>query len=234
MPDRLERLIKLVYKQWRAGYRKTQDSHPDEEDIACFLEGRLTKEENDKIKEHLIICDRCAEAVSIQLRLKTAETKELPAELMARVKNLVIPEDKTSVLEILLRIKERMLEVVNTTGDVLVGNELVPAPVLRSRKIKDFKDEITILRDFKDIRVEVKIENKQGRTFNLTVAIKEKETQKVIKDLRVTLLKEEREMESYLADSGKVTFENVLLGKYIVEVSNLENKLASILIDIKT
>ena len=44
-------------------------------------------------------------------------------------------------------------------------------------EIKDFKDEIIILKDFKDVRVEAKIENKGGRAFSLTVAAKEKKTQ---------------------------------------------------------
>ena len=154
--------------------------------------------------------------------------------MLKYVKNLVRPEDKPPILEIILKLKEKALELLNTTGDILVGQELVPAPVLRSRQMKDFKDEVTILKDFKDIRVEVKIENKHGEFFNVTVMVKEKETQKVIKDLRVCLLKDELELESYLNDAGKVTFEHILLGKYTVEISTLENKLASILLDIKT
>jgi hypothetical protein len=66
------------------------------------------------------------------------------------------------------------------------------------------------------------------------VLVKEKESQKVIKDLRVTLLREDLELESYLNDFGKVVFENVLLGKYTVEISTLESKLASVLLEIKT
>jgi hypothetical protein len=55
----------------------------------------------------------------------------------------------------------------------------------------------------------------------------------LIKDLRVTLIRDDTELESYLSDSGKVVFEHVLLGKYMVEISNIENKLAMIEIDIK-
>ena len=114
-----------------------------------------------------------------------------------------------------------------------MGREFLPAPILRSRNIKEFKDEVTILKDFKDIRVELKLENKGRQAFDLTVIVKEKETQKTIKDLRVTLLKQDLELESYLNDSGKVIFENILLGRYTVEILKLEAKLAAILIDIK-
>jgi hypothetical protein len=92
---------------------------------------------------------------------------------------------------------------------------------------------VTILKDFKDIRVEVKLENKGGQAFDLTVLVKDKQTHCVIKDLRVTLLKDDLELESYLTDSKKVIFEHVLAGRYTVEISNIETKIASIVLDIK-
>jgi hypothetical protein len=233
MPEKLEKLIKLVYKIWKAKAAQPQGPHPDEETLVCFLENKLSGQEYARIKAHLVSCDRCSEIVATQLKLNTIEIKELPQGLLTRVKELVRQEDKISVLEIYLKLKEKVLEILNTTGDVLVGQELVPAPILRSRKIKDFKDEVTILKDFKDIRVEVKIENKLGRSFSLMVVVKEKASQRIMKDLRVTLVKDDLELESYLTDSGKVTFEHVLLGKYTVEISTVESNLASILLDIK-
>ncbi len=233
MLDNLEKLIRAVYKIWKTNQPAAKEPHPDEETIACFLENKLSAQESDHIKAHLISCDTCAEVIAVQLKLKAIETKEIPEAVLIRVKNLVVTEDKASILEIFLRLKEKALELLHTSGDVLVGQELVPAPILRSRQIKDFRDEVTILKDFQNIRVEVKIENKLGRSFSLTVVVKEKATQRVMKDLRVTLIKDDLEFESYLSDSGKVTFEHVLLGKYTVEISTVENKLASILLDIK-
>lgn len=234
MEERVDKLIRAIYKRWKAGQPGIQEAHPDEETLACFLDNRLSREESEGIKAHLIACDSCAELIAIQLRLKTVEPKKVPEELLNRVKGLVKAEDKISLLEIFLRLKEKTLEIINTTGDVLLGQELVPAPILRSRQIKDFKDEVTILKDFKDIRVEVKIENRQGEAFDVKIMVKEKDTQRIIKDLRVTLLKDEVELESYLTTSGKVIFEHILLGKYIIEISTIEDKIASILLDIKT
>lgn len=234
MRDKLEKLIKAVYKRWKADNPKVDQLHPDEETIACFLEDRLSQAENERMKEHLINCNSCAEIVAIQMKLETTETKQISEGLLNWAKDLVKVKDSISVLEIFLKLKEQVVEILNTTGDVLVGQEFLPAPVLRSRSIKDFKDEVIILKDFKDIRVEVKIENKQGKTFSLTVIVKEKDTQRIMKDLRVTLIKDDLELESYLTDSGKVTFEHILLGKYTVEISTVENKIASILLDIKT
>lgn len=233
MSERLQKLIKLVYKKWKADQAPAGGPHPDEETMVGFLEHRLPKEDSERLKLHLVTCDSCAEIIVSQMRLGPDKALEVPRELLARVKGLVGQEEKISVLEICLMLKEKVLEILSTTGDVLVGQELVPAPVLRSRQIKDFKDEVTVLKDFQNIRVEAKIENKLGAAFSLTVIVKEKTTQKIMKDLRVTLIKDDLELESYLNSSGRVTFEHVALGKYTVEISTLEDKLASVLLDIR-
>jgi len=233
MPNRIEKLIKAAYKEWKSGHLKAHNLHPDEETWACFLEGKLSQEEGEGLEAHLLSCDSCAEAFAVQIRLKPIVLKDVPRKLLQRMKDLVPQEAGVPVLEIFLKLKEKALEILETSGDVLVGQEFVPARVLRSRRIKDFKDEVTILKDFKDIRVELKLENKAGEAFDLIVLVKDKQSQSVVKDLRITLLKGDLELESYLTTCDKVIFEHVLTGKYTVEISTLENKIASILLDIK-
>ncbi|MFH1888483.1 MAG: hypothetical protein ABH806_00165 [Candidatus Omnitrophota bacterium] len=233
MPDTLERLIRIVYKKWKQAHRLTQESHPDEEAWVCFFDGRLSAQEDERIKEHLISCEFCSEIVAAVARSEPVPVKTLPKDLAERAKDLVVSQERFSVAEIIILLKEKMLEILSITGDVLVGEEFVPAPVLRSRKIKEFKDEITILKDFKDIRVEVKIQNKLGQSFDLFVFVKDKQSHRIIKDLRITLLKGDLELESYLTASDKVIFEHVLAGKYTVEISNADNKIASVLLDIR-
>ncbi|OGX17672.1 MAG: hypothetical protein A3K83_03155 [Omnitrophica WOR_2 bacterium RBG_13_44_8b] len=233
MQEGLEKLIKFVYKKWQHDAVNAGSAHPDEQELACFLERKLPEEESTKIKQHLLECDSCLEAFVLSFRLKDVKLREVPEELLSRARQLWEFKEAPSPLEIALKLKERLLEILNVTGDVLVGQELVPAPVLRSRSIKDFKDEVTILKDFKDIRVEVKVENKGAKNFNLGILVKQKDTQAILKDLRVTLLKDDLELESYVTDSGSATFEHVLLGKYRIEISSIEDKLASVLLDIK-
>jgi hypothetical protein len=233
MSDKLEDLIKDVYKEWKSQQPDRGGQHPDEETFVSFLENKLAPEEDEQVKTHFISCDRCAQVLALCIKLNVLEEKELPQGLLERVKNLVSSQIGSYILDIILKLKEKTLEIINTTGDVLVGQELVPAAVLRSRQVKDFKDEVTIFKDFQDIRVEIKIENRRAQAFNLTVVAREKQTQNIIKDLRVTLLKDDLELESYLSDSGGVVFEHVLLGKYTIEITTVSEKLAAILLDIK-
>jgi hypothetical protein len=48
------------------------------------------------------------------------------------------------------------------------------------------------------------------------------------------LIKEGLELESYISDSGRVVFENVLIGRYTVEISSPSKNMAAILLDIRS
>lgn len=222
-------LIRQVYKRWKRA--QPAQAHPDEEDLACFAQGLLNEEEAARIKAHLTVCDDCAQAYALHLLIQDAPPAEVPPGLLVRVE-LAAGDDGKALWQIVLRFIGGAIEIVNAAGDILVGQELVPMPVLRSRSIKEFKDEVTIFKEFKDIRVEVRIVNKQGGSFDLSVSARNKQSNQVIKDLRVTLFKGELELESYLAEAGCVVFEHVLLGKYTVELRD-DTKFATIILDIK-
>ena len=232
MSKDLEGLIRSVYRGWKKRHLKAQEAHPDEEVVASFLEGKLSLKESAELKTHLTYCAICAEAVGLGLTYVTAPNNDIPAGLINFAKEKMGVKD-TPVLEILLRLKEKALEVISASGDILLGQELAPAAVWRSRNRSEFKDEVVILKDFKDIRVQIRIENKAGKYFNVNIQVTNKETKALIKDLRVTLFKEDTELESYLNDLGEVTFEHVLLGKYKIEVADLGGNLASVLLDVR-
>ncbi|MFA5275625.1 MAG: hypothetical protein WC417_01870 [Candidatus Omnitrophota bacterium] len=232
MPENIENLIRIIYKNWKVKPGAASGAHPDEEVLAAFLEGKLPEEEGESLKAHLLSCNLCIESLIISLT-EAQDRGAVPQELLDKVRNTFFAQESAPLLEIALKLKDRFLELLNSTGDILVGQELLPAPVLRSRSIGDFKDEVTIFKDFKEIRVEVKVENKGGKHFNLHITASEKLTQKIIKNLRVTLMSEECELESYLTDSGSVIFEHVMLGKYKLAIASLDHNLASILLDIK-
>jgi len=233
MAEKNEEFIKSVYQGWKTAQPPPQSGHPDEETLACFVEGRLGAKEAEPLKAHLISCPDCAQALALSIEAAGAAEKELPQGLMEQLKDLLPAQGSLSLLEVVLQFKDKTIEVINTTGAVLFGQELVPAALLRARQIKEFKDEIIILKDFKDISVEIRIENKSGREFDLRFLAKERQSKNTLKDLRVTLIKDGVELESYLTDSGRVVFEHVLLGKYKIEISSLDGRLAAVMLDIR-
>ena len=226
-----EKIIRVIYRQGKCGLRLVNDEHPDEETLASFLEDRLAQADGELIQEHLLKCDICAEYLSTQIKIEPHLSKEVPAALLEKVRKMIGGDVKDNIFDIFLRLKEKTLEIIQTSGDVLVGQELIPAPVLRSRQINEFKEEVSILKDLQEIRVLVKVESKGGKIFNLTVNIKDKQGKNINKVLRITLIKGEVELESYVSDTGSSVFENIPPGNYAVELTQ-EAQLVAV-IDLK-
>lgn len=231
MSDKFEALIKEAYRRNKKQLPLAGE-HPDEEDLACFLDGSLTVQMSDKIKEHLMSCDSCAEIMALSIAAVEEESLDVPQSLINRIKEMLALKGKPT-FEIFLRLGNGIFELINATGDILMGQELIPAPVLRSRNIKDFKEEVIILKDLLEGRIEARVESKGGKSFDVTVKVTHKDDQSGIKGLRVTLIKDDLELESYLSDSGIFTFEHLKLGGYTLEVFNAKERLALIVLDVK-
>lgn len=232
MADYLEKITRIIYRDWKRSRSFKAKAHPSEEDLVCFLEGKFSVQDKETIQKHLLSCDICAEYLSAQLKIQPNLTLDVPGQLLEKVKKLLGQGNAENLLEIFLKLKDKAMEIIQTTGDVLVGQELVPAPVLRSRKIDEFKEEVSILKDLRQIRILAKIQNKDTKSFNLTITVKDKKSQKASRGLRITLIKGGVELESYITDSsGSSFFENILPGNYSVEVSREDQKEA--VIDLK-
>jgi hypothetical protein len=245
-----EKIVRFIYRQ-RKGFRKIASlEHPDEESLACFAEAKLKPQEMELIQKHLFSCDLCAEYLSTQLKIEAHLSQEVPFALLDKVKKIISGDVRGNLFEIFIKLKNKALEIIQTSGDVLVGQELIPAPVLRSRQINEFKEEVSILKDLREIRVMAKIQNKNTNSFDLTITVKDKwprghglasngQSHKpqgvglALQDLRVTLIRDKVELESYITDSGNGLFENIPPGDYTVEITQEGRKVAVIDLKVK-
>lgn len=233
MQNKIEQIIARVYKTWRQKFPRAGESCPDEETLASFFEGRLAQEESQRLKNHIIGCDRCSELIVFL----SQEVKEIPVpeELINRAKNMILNQEKakTTFLEIILGFKEKVIDLIKTSGDILFGQEFASLPVLRSRNIKDFGQEVIIVKDLGNIKTEIEIENKTNYHAKITVKLSDINTGKPTEGLRITLIRAKQEIESYITESGKTVFDNVPADKYSVEISSPELIIGKILLEIK-
>lgn len=231
MPENISRLLRAFYKK-NGSCLPTQQDHPDEEMLASYFEGKLPAEKLSRISEHLAGCALCAELFLVQARVAGGRNYPVSARLVSRLKNIAgLPDN--SALEIILKSAEKVFELLYTNGKVLLGQELIPMPGLRSRNIKDFRDTVSIVKDIDNIRIEIKIDSCAKGYVNITAGAKNKKTAKLLKDYRISLIQSDAELESYVIDKTAVTFEHVLLGKYSLEISSEDSKLANVSVDIK-
>jgi hypothetical protein len=104
---------------------------------------------------------------------------------------------------------------------------------LRGRDIREFKSEVVILKDFQDSRIEVKVQGRQGEGFNLAIYARDKESQRPLRNVRVTLYTGELEFESKVSEDGRVVFEHVSAGPHSIEVMGFKKKLAWISLEVR-
>jgi hypothetical protein len=222
----------MAFEDWKKD-QKGQAKHPGEEDIACFLEGKLDVHDSAILKEHLITCDACAELLAADLRAFPAEEMPVPEDLLERARGMLVKHKGISALDIIVKARDPGWEIISTTGDVLFGQELIPAAVLRSRNIQEFKDEVVVLKDFVQSIVEVRLQHAAGAGFNVSVAVKDRKSQKVHTDSRITLSKEGVELESKISDTGRVVFEHVEPAVYSIDVEGPREKIAVVCLEVR-
>lgn len=229
---KLEGSIRSVYRSWKQQHLLNED-HPEEEIMAGFLERRLSDEEARSVKEHILHCERCSEIVSVSIGLGTCVLQQAPAELLTRAKGVPAFMRVSQLLEVVLRLRKKALEVMSCSGDLLVGQELIPAALLRSRSMNELQDEVTVLKDYEKVRIQVRIERQEPGACRVSLTVTCKQSHKCVRDIRITLMKENVELESYLAQNGSAVFEQVPPGEFVIEVSSLEEKLGAVLLEIR-
>ena len=228
----MENIVKEVYRAWKQ-LHPASTPHPGEEVFAAFLEGRLSAEASAKIKEHIVSCEACSLCLAAEFSSRLAASEELPLGLAEKARSQLSRHLGQYSLVVSLRARDDCLQLLNSTGDVLVGQEFVPAAVFRSRQIQDFREGLTVLKDFKDLRAELRIVKKEDGYFAVSMSIRRKDTQEPSDGLRVTLFSDDRELESYVPVQGKVVFERVALGKHTIEISSIKERIATVSLDIK-
>lgn len=232
MSDRIERFVSMAFSDWKKDNTEA-GRHPDEEEIACFLEGKLGVQESEKFRGHLAACDECARLLAAELYSYPPGLIDVPAASLSAARAMVNDSGLMRPLEIILKIRDFGFEIVKASGDILFGQEFVPAAVLRGRHITDFKDEVVAVKDFPKARIEVRIQSGKNAGFHVTVSVKDKRTQRPLPDLRVTLFKDDKELESKITAKGKVSFEHVAAGRYVVTVTGQKDEIARLVIDVK-
>ena len=127
MDNYFEKIIKIVYEEWKEVDRRHPQEHPDEEELACFLEDKLALPDKKLMQKHLLSCDLCGEYISAQLKIQPHLSLDVPAPLLEKAKKMVEEGGRENLLEIFIKLKEeytnpRVVKVVR----YLTKIELIP------------------------------------------------------------------------------------------------------------
>ena len=196
---------------------------PDEERLADYLEGRLSKEARSQIEEHMSDCEVCLDAFVISRGFirggHQSELESVQSNVTQDAVRLINSRDqkieRTSLWSRLNRSVERSVKDLHQWSADLFNSvhwgELAYAPT-RGPKERLSNDLQRLRRTFTDIRTEIEIEKRgEGKAL---IRIKLIEDIKG-KSIRATLKQGEREIYSDLLNNGNhVLLEDVPFGSY--------------------
>ncbi len=230
MREKGEEIIAMAYKNWKKNIAKIQKTAcPDEETLSAFKDGLLKGKGKDKILWHLLQCESCAENVVLDAAIQQTE-KEVPAHLVQAAKDLVFARDRGDFAEIILGVREKFLQIIRTTMDKYV----IPEPALmRSHSVQKRGDEVSLIKYFQNKKVALRITKTDQDKVRVDVTVTEKKKEKPSLNIRVSLLKDNQEIESYITKQGKAAFSHLSCGRYYLEISAPHRKIGRIFLELK-
>ncbi|MFC1657881.1 hypothetical protein ACFL1D_00695 [Candidatus Omnitrophota bacterium] len=229
---KIKEVIRMVYGFYRKRQDRGDSPCPDEEMLACFSEGKLSKSESKEIQGHLLSCSRCAEVVSL-LYHRLGEEKTVPEFLIQNAKGLLAGSSPPNILKVILALKEKAIQILKTSGDIILDNEIMPLPVLRSRKISDFTEDVKLIKKSGDLEISMLIQKQDKDRVRLNLNLLDKASLLPAEGLRLTLFRNGEETESYEAVFGKAMFDNLGIGRYVIEISRQQDKLGTVDLEIR-
>ena len=100
--DRIDVLIKQVFQRMKK-LNPNPESCPDDQLLAAYHEGGMTREETKRIEMHLLLCERCTENISLLSEVKDSSSSDQQShatkEMVQRAKDLIPPLVKPSLGE---------------------------------------------------------------------------------------------------------------------------------------
>lgn len=214
---------------------KNTSNCPDTEIMTYYIEGILPTEEAQTINQHIGVCKNCKEIFDVQRSVAESQREKgliaVPNYLTERARNLVDKQAGINVLDLIMEFTDKAIGIVRTTGDILLGEQLQPAYALRSKEIESVTTQ-TIVKIFKDVRIEVEASRQKGDFNKFILRAKDIKTENPSDGLRITLVKDDLEIESYITESGKAIFEDIRPSKYLIRISRVDDPIGVIILDI--
>lgn len=196
--------------------------------ILAYANGCLNENQLKLVESHLEKCDNCLnELINLQrLMSLQADLKLDMSVLKSDVKG--VTEIKGDILEIVLKLKDNILELIRHTGELLSLR-----PQFSTVRGKDIKvgDLIAIRKDFKnkDLSLEITV-NKELAEYgnNVKISIMKLSTEEFMPGLSVSLIGKNMHQQGKANDNGVIEFSCNLKGSYDINIAG--NKISSLTI----
>jgi len=191
----------------------------DEEQLAGYLEGRLSEVERDRVERHLADCKVCLHEFVLSRNMVQGAALEkldpVPGKVTASAIKLIYKQSNQTLVPLKKIFKQSARNLYNKMSDVLTPSptEKWDFAAVRSSKTTTSRNGVVIRKTFAEIPAEIEIEKTIQGNAHIKVRFPNRDKSRM--GTRVTLQKGKREVSSFLAGkSGYVLFEDVPFGHY--------------------
>lgn len=229
-------------KELLTDYFKAREHAPDiqpcpgEEALADYLGNRLPAAAQQSLEQHLCQCEICLEAVIAGAALPEEEVPEsitaIPYSAIQKVLSRIGAEGTRPLPALWTRLAAVCRSLVNSLMEIIFFKQ--PAAVhVRGNKRIISRNLVVIEKTFKEIQLEIEIEKTGERTANIKVRAISPDAGARVDGVRVNILKDSREIASFITAGGEALFENITFGEYTITVQHGEKRLGHLLLAVK-
>ncbi|MFZ2384999.1 MAG: hypothetical protein WBE75_02190 [Candidatus Omnitrophota bacterium] len=213
-------LIKKVYARWKASRRAGSGEHPDEETLACFLEGLLSRRDEAYLKEHILDCPRCAEIIAAGAVEEDEVCTPLLEDAFIRHLKSVCPVCEDTSCEAEFSWKDGVLRLLRAAGKFTLREYAVEDLSRGEAKLSRGLRKAVLYRKTNKIRLEIIVSGQEERKFSLQI----KAAGVLEGELRAALFCRGRENESQSMIEGRAVFCGITAGDHLLEISTAGGK----------
>ena len=203
---------------------------PQMERMWSYAEGDIQVEQQVQIEEHLHTCDDCLNHfMEIQKELLQSQLEFDTAGVLSAIEEAHSNERTTGIiLELIIKIGERSLEVIRYTGELIVSQpRLAVRGGEQKEKSKSSEDTVCIRKDFEDTGTSVAITVRKGNmrdTVSINVSVMNIMTEEFLEGILVSFSQQGQSMERITDRDGEIEFIDILHGEYILKIVNRQGQ----------
>lgn len=210
----------------------------DDITLACYVDGILEKDKNEKVERHLASCNNCLDLLVLQSKIRQEESEitgseEAPEAWVERAIAL-FPDNRKGIeqktFDIVIRFAKDTIEVIKNPGNLWLTCGASPVAIRGNEKSVEF---VTLSKVFANTKLEVEIEPAHIGFLNMRMKITDSKSGRLLEGMRINLFSHHREIASCIAKNGEIYFEGFKLGEYSVKITGADREIGHISMDLK-
>lgn len=190
------------------------DSCLSDETLALILEDSIPEQQFDSVFLHLAWCDICFNVFKLSFKSMENDQTSKAGNFVEKVKNLY---DNFSGLNFLIKLLPDNI-TFNPLNSDFVTISALPYNMVRNEVLPGNTNSVTIEKIIPPYLIDIEIRKIEKDNCDIEIYVRNFESKKPVKKVRIDFSKKERRIYSFVTDKGVVVFNDIDVGKYMITI----------------